>query len=549
MRSKSLILVQTLSCLLLALALLPGAAAAQVKTFVVFPFTYTGPTQYQYYGKGASSRISRKLTVPGTLEPAQDEVALQMGLVPPANGDEVRKKLAGGAADYLVWGDIGVVGNDVALKVTLQSLTADPIVLSSKVPMDEVTLELDSMAGEMTNKLFNKMSKGSEEAKQAQSPAAANPAFLDAQNTEDSYTASAANPQFRYEGGSQNTGRWQSQGLRFISRGMVVCDALGNGKNEIFLLKEHSVEAYVEEQGMLKSIAEQDFGTKAETISIASIDLEKDGARELVITCYRDDAPAAYIYRFNGTGFTPVIENVHMFLNVVRMPPTYTPVLIGQPRGFRELFDNYDVREVYVSGNGVISGRKVGVPPFANLYNFAYLPVADSYKFAMLDTRGHIQIFSPDLKADSTSEETYNSSAIPLPLPTSAIPSLGESNRDVTEQQYYYVPMPMLPTNVLTGTDKYELLLNRDISVASQVFKRFRTFTQGEIHSMFWDGTGMNLAWKTRRIKGTVVCYDVADYNNDGKPDLLVLVNTYPGAIQMNQRKTVLFAYDLNLQQ
>ncbi|MGE4293840.1 MAG: hypothetical protein AB7E32_16725 [Desulfovibrio sp.] len=547
MRSRRLIALQTLACLLLTWALLPGLAVAQVKTFVVFPFNYMGPEKYQHYGKGASSRIQRKLTVPGTLEPAADATALSLGRTAPVNASAARGMLSGAGTDYLVWGSIGIAGDTVSLEVTLQSLTGDPMVKSAEVPLDEVTMELDRMATEMTNDLFNTQQQ-TEAAQKSANAANANPSFLSAQAVDaDQYTAAAVNPQFRYEGGAQNTGRWQSQGLRFASRGMIVCDATGNGKNEIFLLKDHSLEAYRFEQERLMPLGEVTFAPKADLISIQAIDLDKDGASELVVSTYRDEAPLSYIYRFNGSAFSPIVDNIRLFLNVVRMPPTYTPTLIGQPKGHQLLMDSSDVREVYVSGKSVVDGKKIAMPPFGNIYNFTYLPEENGYKVIMLNKIGQISVFTQELKPDTVSQETYNNSAIPLELPMAVVAGLG-SRRDVMEQQYYYVPLPMLVTNMMTGSDKYELMMNKDITVAAQVFKRFRTFTQGEIHALFWDGTGMNLSWKTRRIKGTVVGYDIADFDNDGQPELLVLVNTYPGAIQLEYRKTVLFAYDLNLQ-
>jgi hypothetical protein len=546
MRSRCVAALQALAVLLLILTVLPGPAMAQVKTFVVFPFTYMGPKQYQHYGKGASSRFERKLTLPGTLEPAPDTVAVSLGRQVPASAKAARGLLAGADTDYLVWGNVSVSGSSVVLDVTMQSLSGDPIRQSAEVPMDEVTMELDRMAEEMTRTLFNAGQE--EETTQGASAAAANPAFLNAQST-DQFTAAAVNPQFRYEGGTQNTGRWQSRGLRFASRSMAVCDATGDGRNEIFILEEYTLHAYRIEDGKLKHLAERSFSRKAEMINVRAIDLDRDGASELVVSSYRDEAPLSHIFRFaaDGSGFTPVAEDVRMFLNVIRMPPNFTPTLVGQPKGSHRLMESKDIYEVLVTGGDVIKSRKVAVPEFSNVYNLAYLPEGETYKIIRLDKTGHIGVFSSDLKPEYVSQETYNSSAIPLELPNEVVPGMG-TKRDAMEQQYYYVPLAALPTNLMTGGTKYELLMNKDISVAAQVFKRFRTFTQGEIHGLFWDGTGMNLSWKTRRIKGTVVDFDIADYNNDGQLDLLVLVNTYPGAVQLEYRKTVLFAYDLNLQ-
>ena len=93
----------------------------------------------------------------------------------------------------------------------------------------------------------------------------------------------------------------------------------------------------------------------------------------------------------------------------------------------------------------------------------------------------------------------------------------------------------------------YELLVNKPISTASEIFDRYRFFPQSEIHSLFWDGLGLNLQWKTRRIKGSMVDYTIGDANNDGIPDLVVCLNTHPGALGVKARKTVVMLYPLDV--
>jgi hypothetical protein len=64
---------------------------------------------------------------------------------------------------------------------------------------------------------------------------------------------------------------------------------------------------------------------------------------------------------------------------------------------------------------------------------------------------------------------------------------------------------------------------------------------------LYWDGIGLNLAWKTRRIKGSVVGFSLADFTNTGGTDLVVCVNTHPGVLGVSARKTVVLAYPLDL--
>jgi hypothetical protein len=105
----------------------------------------------------------------------------------------------------------------------------------------------------------------------------------------------------------------------------------------------------------------------------------------------------------------------------------------------------------------------------------------------------------------------------------------------------------LLPTN-LDNTGNYELIVARPISIAADFFSNFRNFSQGEIHSLEWDGIGLNIVWKTRRIKGTIVDYAIADYDNNGNNDLVVCVQTYPGATGLKAKRTIVVAYPLDQQ-
>ena len=57
----------------------------------------------------------------------------------------------------------------------------------------------------------------------------------------------------------------------------------------------------------------------------------------------------------------------------------------------------------------------------------------------------------------------------------------------------------------------------------------------------------MNLVWKTRRIKGSVVDYAIADADNDGNRDLVVCINSHPGALGVEGRKAIVLLYPLDL--
>ena len=69
------------------------------------------------------------------------------------------------------------------------------------------------------------------------------------------------------------------------------------------------------------------------------------------------------------------------------------------------------------------------------------------------------------------------------------------------------------------------------------------------IHAMLWDGMGLNLLWKTRRIKGTVTDVSLADVDNNGKLDLVVSVNAFAGVMNGTQTRCAVFLYPLDSNQ
>jgi hypothetical protein len=106
--------------------------------------------------------------------------------------------------------------------------------------------------------------------------------------------------------------------------------------------------------------------------------------------------------------------------------------------------------------------------------------------------------------------------------------------------------MPIV-VSILGNSKRAQVLLSKDISIAAQFFDSYRSFSESEVHSLYWDGIGLNLLWKTRRIKGTTVSYGIADIDNDGGLDLWISLNTYPGALGLEHRKTLVLGYPLDL--
>ena len=227
---------------------------------------------------------------------------------------------------------------------------------------------------------------------------------------------------------------------------------------------------------------------------------------------------------------------------VQKIPPNYIPTLLLQKKGSFRLFDP----GVYMAekrGDSYVLGSRLLLPDEANVFNITYLPDGSSYKVIITGERENLKVYSDTGSMMAKTEETYSGS--PVSMSYYVMPPGMGTPTTAMESSMYYVPIRKIAVD-LARTGTYDLLVTRPISMAAQFFERYRYFPQGEIHALFWDNIGLNLRWKTRRIKGAVTDFALADVTNNGQLDLVVCVNTYPGALGVSARRTVLMVYPLD---
>jgi hypothetical protein len=554
-------MLSALVLLLASLFLAPAAMAQESKKFAVLPFTYSGPKKFSYYPKAFQASLTNDLEWMGQVMPAPDSTV--EGLKAPSGKAEALDILRNSGLDYIVTGDISILDKEATLKLEAFDKDGGTWAQTGQMSIDEIVPWLDAQSKVIMGDVFHRPGYSTaektalDEKKEGIVGAAptspANAAFISAEGGD--YRQDKLNPQFRYEGGAETHGRWRSQTLRFFSTSMCVGDGDGDGKNEVFLLTKNGLAAYRYEAGKLKFLQKLDLSSSTEYIRLELMDIDRDGIPELVVGSYYmlytklTNAPEgtikSHIISFKDGKFKFLVKDYKKFLGVLRMPPTFMPVMVAQDKGIRHLFDR-KVYEAYYKDGDVVLGQVIPLPKHAGVYTTAFYPDGLGYKYLVLDDFNRIRVYSQTMERLYTSEpETYNSSGVAVTIserPVGMGPGMADS-----EPMAYNIPFRMVIAN-LTQKDKYEVLVNKDLSIFGKLFGKFNYYSQGEIHALVWDGVGLNLAWKTRRIKGQVSDIALADVNNDGNEQLVVMINTFPGGMGFSKRKTVVLAYDLQTQ-
>jgi hypothetical protein len=464
--------------------------------------------------------------------------------------DEAAEKMrAQYKAGYVVWGTVTIVGDDCSIDMRVRDKSGQVWAKGIAVKTSQIIAAVSAACDDINKSLFGR--EKSQAIRTSGGPGQSsgrvnqmNPGLtMNEKGNREVYL----NPQFRYSGSrSEEDSRLRSQVLPFSSIGMEVVDCNGNGQNEIFLLDDHKVYAYRYEGQQLKSLGEFQLPLTHQALSIRSLRRPSGLAWIIVNTVDATTVPSAFILTFDGSNFKTVMKGLRWYLNVVQVPPHFSPTLVGQeaqpPRLFRP-----GVSELVVQGGQLVPAKRVALPEDTNVFTFAWLPAGSSGKegdkLVVLTKDENLRVYTPTMSRLSQTSEKFSGSSVGLEIDPS-MPGLGRE--DVTMPSIFYIPMRMIPTD-LDHDGSYEMIVNKPISTASQIFDRYRFFPQSEIQSLFWDGVGLTLQWKTRRIKGSVVDYTVADANNDGITDLVVCINTHPGAIGVKARKTMVMLYPLDL--
>lgn len=528
------------ACTLL-LFTMQAAGQAQAAQYVVAPFQVNGPDGFSYLQKAIPPMLTSRLFWQGKFEPVAGQDSAIQGAVP-SGKDAAEKIRQTYNADYIIWGSATVLGDEASLDVNVLDSSGKVWQRAAKSQVSNLIGGLQNMADAINHDVFGRpLATASSQPGSGRVQAAINPDFVMNENQAGTVYL---NPQIRYQG--VETDRLRSQMLNFESRGMAVADLDGDGKNEVLLIDSYQLYAFRWEDGRLQQIATHKLPSMQEPLLVRTI--AQGGRTLIVLSCYDTNSKDAVssILTFSNNQFQTIAPRLLHYLNVVKLPPLYLPAIIGQDSE-RGRIVRGPVFELFQQGDTFTKGANLSnLPKEANVFNFAWVPGNERSGgdyLAVIGEMENLLTFDGKGRRLAKTDDRFSGSAIAIPHDRT-MPGMGESS-DTGTLRFYYVPMRMVAADV-DSDGRYELLINKPISTAGTIFSNYRTYPQGEVHALQWDGIGMDLLWKTRRIKGTVVDILLADANNDGVLDLVVNVNTYAGATGTSRSRSLVTLYPLD---
>ncbi|MEJ5299640.1 MAG: VCBS repeat-containing protein [Thermodesulforhabdaceae bacterium] len=550
-----------------------AAAQQSSSRIAVAPFSIQAPPDLAYLQKGVQNLLVSRVNVPGKIDTIPIN-STPSGLTPGAslNPEETKKISSTVGGTHLIVGTITAIGESVSIDAWLYDLLSGGAPKKFSVQggtISQVIPQVDQMAKEIGSALGATPVATTTPTQLSQAPVATAQPQQGAQSRVMEVLAnplleeqkiSYLNPNFieiTPEESLQNLGVWRSQTISEGIVGMDVGDVDGDGIPEIVTLSYKKLSVYKRIGTALKLIATYEADKLQRLVWCSVIDLNGDKRAEIVVTAmvqknvtsggYMEsmtgvatghEIPSSVIFSLQGTTLQPIATKIPFFLNTFTTA-TGEKILIGQRQATEKGFAP-NIHEMRLQGQKLEPLQEIHLPSKCNVFNCAEFD-ADG------DSKPEYVIILPDNRMILTraNGSVMWKSRHRFGATTNYILGKAEDLR-YNQQDYYYIPPPMLVTDLNKDNQK-EIVVNRSPEYSRLLPAGFKYYEAGQVVSLSWDQIGLIENWATRELSGMVTSLRIADTNNDGTPELVVSVVLGKELLQVWKSESVIFAYDLNV--
>jgi TolB-like protein len=504
------------SLLAMLVCLLTGSMAAgqSQKSVAILPFTLNAPPDLQYLQEGlrdmvgsrmraeAGVRIIAKTEADGALKVAGGKPA-------PENLPALAKQLG---ADYLVYGSITALGGGISIDTQVFTAAAPAgqslqTFYGAATANDQIMQSIDSLSWDIIEKLFGKrrpVPAAAALAQQTPAQPGASSAFTTA-HPDKTFMASGGGFGIKSGRNFVKTRNF-NMGLQSIDVG----DVDGDGAMEVVLADKSEVQVFDRDGTRLNSIGTiRVKGYQIHNVNIA--DLDSDGRAEIYISASDPQIPGSMAVEWDGKQFVTLFDNARWYIRPMNIPGT-GPVLVGQAAGLVPVAEGIYMLTL---NNGSLSRQeKLPLPAKVNLFNFAYADLDGDGKkeVVALDESFKLQVIRSGSVSWKSEERFCGTKRYiggdPRMMPTTT-PTVNNEIDGVGERyKQTYIPSRILVADI-DHDGAEDLILNLNPSTLTTVVPSLIQYMSGTMVGLKWNGLGMEEMWRTRKIDGYVVDYQV----------------------------------------
>lgn len=519
-------------------------AADALQRVLILPFNIHAEQDLTFLENGILDMLSTRLTLAGkTITIPKEDARHAIENMPKPIGENAAILLGASlGANYVVLGSLTVFGTSISTDARfIDVVEQKPVVTFNQFGRDpgDVIAHVNQFAGQVGQDVFGIISRHAQPASAAPASASASPQPVQPPSASGRvHPETVFNQTFGSGGGiiDAEEGRFRTERLRFSGwksrnlpiqiRGMAVGDVDGDGKNETVFIDNRTVNVYRLTDSTFAKVAEIDGGASSNHISVDVADINGNGIAEIYVTSLTGTSGRlnSFVLEMAGGQFKRLAENQGHFFRVVETS-VRGKILVGQRQGTMDDVFGQHVYELTWSGAALEDVATINLPKDVNLYAFAYGDILnDGREMIAASTKNeHLGIFEPSGREEWVSDDPYGGSVIYLEPPSTNQDISGKDNFDKYSEHRIYLP-PRIIVADLDQDGKKEVLAVKNKDATGRVFGRVRAFKSGYISAHQWEGIGLYEKWRVRQVSGHICDFTVADFNNDGKDEIVFAV-------------------------
>ncbi len=429
----------------------------------------------------------------------------------PLNESKAQKIGVELGADYVLFGSLTVFGNSVSIdaKVVDVSGNKPSLAFFNQIKgVEEVIPEINLIASDINEKVFGR-------------------------------TIPSKKVPVTSQGTWDQPGQfWKSRNFNHLINGMALGDIDDDGRIETVIITPRAVHIYRYEENRLVKTEEIPESRNKNFIGVDVADINGNGYAEIFVTslnAQKNDL-TSFVLEYNGQKFNKIVKKSPWYYRVAELSGRGS-LLFGQRQKMSgdNPFDSA-IFEMAWQNSDYVPENKLLPPKQANLMGFTFgnaMNIGQDVA-VVYDKSDRIRIVEPSGKVVWTSSERYGGSTLYFSLP----------RIDRNSENPLYLPM-CIHIRDLDADGKYEVIAARNYGGTGRLLERFRKFTESHIEVLSWNGLGLADVWKTRKISGHIRDFEIGDFDNDGKDELVAAVIMKEGSMVLTTPESSLIAYEL----
>lgn len=534
-------------CLLAVLLIQSTGYAKDLKTLAVLPFRVSADKDLSYLSEALQDMLNSRLHHPKETQiipkdQLKKELERYKGVLEPSVLVNIGKALG---ADFIVTGNITVLGNSFSLDTkVLPVKEGEAFTISSQGKrLDDLIGEVDRCGQEINARLFGKVVAKKEVVEQEKEE-------LPEQEGEKPWTPHPQFKAFRY--GLSQKDYWRSRGFQEEIAGMDIGDVDGDGQNEIVVALVDKVEVYKFKEKRLTKLVEYSTGDKVNIIALDVADINRNGRAEIFVSRVVKGSVSSMVLEYQNGRLMPIVRDSTYLFRVMDLPGSGN-ALLGQRMatgivdvqvGLVEHYFDSSIVRLEWSGNDYVSSGELSLPRIKGLflYNFCLgdLDMDGSPELVMIDQEERLNVYSMAGERLYKTTEAFGSTLNYIRLNPEKESSISRVRLEISD---LYLPPRMLMADI-DGDGKKELIVVRNVT-SSPYTSRYKSYSDGKLLLLSWNGMSLDPIWETRRLTGCISDFQIKDLDKDGNLDLVLAVIQETEVKVMRDARSLILGYSL----